>query len=43
MTMISNLPDRIFLCGFMGAGKSVIGRKLAKVLEVSFLDRKSVV
>lgn len=36
--MISNLPDRIFLCGFMGAGKSVIGRKLAKVLEVSFLD-----
>ena len=36
--MISNLPDRIFLSGFMGAGKSVIGRKLARELEVSFLD-----
>ncbi|WP_445664759.1 shikimate kinase [Fodinibius sp. AD559] len=36
--MISNLPERIFLCGFMGAGKSVIGKKLAKKLELSFLD-----
>ncbi|MDZ7659710.1 shikimate kinase [Fodinibius sp.] len=36
--MISGLPERIFLCGFMGAGKSVIGRKLAKELELSFLD-----
>lgn len=36
--MISNLPDRIFLCGFMGAGKSLIGRKLAEKLECSFLD-----
>lgn len=38
MSMISNLPERIFLCGFMGAGKSVIGKKLAKELELSFLD-----
>ena len=35
---MSNLPERIFLCGFMGAGKSVIGRTLAEQLEVSFLD-----
>lgn len=36
--MISNLPERIFLCGFMGAGKSVIGQKLADRLELPFLD-----
>lgn len=36
--MISNLPDRIFLCGFMGAGKSTVGRQLAEKLELEFLD-----
>lgn len=36
--MISNLPERIFLCGFMGAGKSMIGRRLAKNLDIAFLD-----
>jgi len=36
--MISNLPDRIFLCGFMGAGKSLIGHKLAEKLKRTFLD-----
>lgn len=36
--MIKNLPDRIFLCGFMGAGKSTIGRELAQKLSISFLD-----
>ncbi|NGP76875.1 shikimate kinase [Balneolaceae bacterium YR4-1] len=36
--MISNLPDRIFLSGFMGAGKSTIGRELAGKLERTFLD-----
>ena len=36
--MISNLPDRIFLCGFMGAGKSTIGKKIAERLELTFLD-----
>ena len=29
---------RIFLVGFMGAGKSVIGRRLAKSLDLSFYD-----
>jgi shikimate kinase len=36
--MISNLPDLIFLCGFMGAGKTIIGQKLADKLGQSFLD-----
>lgn len=36
--MISNLPDRIFLCGFMGAGKTTIGQQLADELELPFLD-----
>lgn len=35
---IKNLPKRIFLCGFMGAGKSVIGRNLADKLERPFTD-----
>lgn len=36
--MIANLPKRIFLCGFMGAGKSVIGQQLADKLERPFQD-----
>lgn len=36
--MISNLPERIFLCGFMGAGKSMIGQQLAESLECNYLD-----
>ncbi|HKK46105.1 MAG TPA: shikimate kinase [Balneolaceae bacterium] len=36
--MISNLPDLIFLCGFMGSGKSTVGRILAENLERPFLD-----
>lgn len=36
--MINNLPDRIFLCGFMGAGKSTIGKRLAEKLDVPFWD-----
>lgn len=36
--MIKNLPNRIFLCGFMGAGKSTIGEQLAEELSVAFLD-----
>ncbi|WP_138429251.1 shikimate kinase [Fodinibius saliphilus] len=38
MWMISNLPDIIFLSGFMGTGKSTIGRLLAERLERNFLD-----
>ena len=34
--MISD--KKIFLLGFMGSGKSTLGKKLAKKLEVSFFD-----
>lgn len=33
-----NIPDLIFLCGFMGAGKTTIGQKLAEKLDRPFLD-----
>lgn len=36
--MIENLPDRIFLCGFMGAGKSTVARRIAKRLDMDFVD-----
>lgn len=36
--MIKNLPDRIFICGFMGAGKSTVGEMLSQKLGTSFLD-----
>ncbi len=32
------MEKAIFLCGFMGAGKSSVGRALAKVLEWPLLD-----
>lgn len=36
--MITNLPNIIFLCGFMGAGKSTLGKKLARNLELPYRD-----
>lgn len=30
--------DTIFLCGFMGSGKSTYGKKLASLLNYSFID-----
>lgn len=35
---MSDVPDRLFLIGPMGAGKSAIGRQLARRLAVSFRD-----
>ncbi len=32
------LSFTIFLCGFMGCGKSAVGRRLAKKLHASFVD-----
>lgn len=43
MKSIANLPDFIFLCGFMGAGKSTIGRRLAEELEVPFADLDTII
>ncbi len=36
--MNRTLPERTFICGFMGAGKSTIGSALAKGLEQPFHD-----
>lgn len=36
--MINNLPALIFICGFMGTGKTTVGRELAEKLSLSFLD-----
>lgn len=36
--MTDNLPQRIWLCGFMGAGKSMLGRHLADALDLPFTD-----
>ena len=43
MKPIQNLPDIIFLCGFMGAGESTVGRALASRLELAFADLDSVI
>jgi shikimate kinase len=32
------LPEHIFICGFMGAGKSTIGKALARKMEQPFYD-----
>jgi len=36
--MNQTLPDRIFICGFMGAGKSTIGEALAEKMDLPFYD-----
>ena len=36
--MNRTIPERIFICGFMGAGKSTVGRALADKLEMPFWD-----
>ncbi|MFH5832831.1 shikimate kinase [Halalkalibaculum sp. DA384] len=38
MESIKNLPGILFLCGFMGTGKSTLGRTLAEKLELPFAD-----
>jgi len=35
--------DRVYLCGFMGAGKSTIGRALAQRLELPFQDLDDII
>lgn len=41
--MNRTLPERIFICGFMGAGKTTLGKLLAHELEVSFVDLDGVI
>jgi shikimate kinase len=36
--MKETLPEHVFICGFMGAGKSTIGKALAQKLEQPFYD-----
>jgi shikimate kinase len=36
-------PVRLFLTGFMGAGKTVVGRELASLLDCPFLDIDEIV
>ena len=35
---LSLYKDSIFICGFMGTGKSTVGKKLAELLEKDFFD-----
>ena len=35
------LPKRIFLIGFMGSGKTTVGKKLADLLQYTFVDMDS--
>lgn len=32
------LPEQIFLCGFMGTGKTAAGKRLASALDMPFID-----
>lgn len=41
--MKAKIAERIFLCGFMGAGKSSVGKRLAHLLNYSFYDLDEVI
>ena len=34
---------KIFLIGYMGCGKSTLGRKLAKIADMEFMDMDSII
>lgn len=38
---IRNLPERIFLIGFMGSGKTTVGKQLAELTHYAFIDMDS--
>lgn len=40
---MTEIPQKIFLAGFMGTGKSAIGQKLAQNLHYQFLDTDSMI
>lgn len=39
----AGFPDRIFLTGFMGCGKSTVGKLLSELLGYSFIDMDAVI
>lgn len=41
--MHDNIAERIFICGFMGAGKSTIGQGLAQRLQLAFWDLDTII
>src|SRR3989338_131092 len=40
---MSNKKNNIVLVGFMGTGKSVVGRRLAKILKREFIDTDKII
>jgi shikimate kinase len=40
---VNRLTDRVYLVGFMGAGKTTVGRALAALLDYDFLDTDATV
>lgn len=38
MNSAIELPERIFMCGFMGSGKSTVGKQMARYADVPFHD-----
>jgi shikimate kinase len=36
--MTKNLPNKIYLIGFMASGKTTLGKKLSKFLDYTFVD-----
>lgn len=38
MNVVNNSPNKIFLIGFMGSGKSTLGNELSKRLDYDFID-----
>lgn len=38
MLSAANLPQRIFLIGFMGSGKTTVGRQLSDLIHYDFID-----
>lgn len=41
--MQDNLAERIFICGFMGAGKSTVAQALAQRLELALFDLDTII
>ena len=38
MAAMAQTKENIILCGFMGCGKSTVGKKLSKLMDLDFVD-----